>query len=39
LRLHRLVFHDLSRDYPEIVMELCKLLARRLRRADRPHYG
>ena len=34
LRLHRIVFHDLSRDYPEMLMELCKLLARRLRRAE-----
>jgi len=25
------VFHDLSRDYPEVLMELCKLLARRIR--------
>jgi CRP-like cAMP-binding protein len=34
LRLHRIAFHDLSRDYPEVLTELCKLLARRLRRAD-----
>ncbi len=34
LRLHRIVFHDLSRDYPDMLMELCKLLARRLRRAE-----
>jgi CRP-like cAMP-binding protein len=31
LRLHRIVFQDLSRDYPDMLMELCKLLARRLR--------
>ncbi len=34
LRLRRIVFHDLSRDYPELLMELCNLLARRLRRAE-----
>jgi HEAT repeat protein len=34
LRLHRIAFHDLSRDYPDMLMELCKLLARRLRRAE-----
>jgi hypothetical protein len=34
LRLHRIVFHDLSRDYPDMLAELCKLLARRLRRAE-----
>ncbi len=34
LRLHRIVFHDLSRDHPDMLMELCKLLARRLRRAE-----
>jgi HEAT repeat protein len=32
LRLHRIVFHDLSREHPEILVELCRLLARRLRR-------
>jgi HEAT repeat protein len=31
LRLHRVVFQDLSRDYPDMLVELCKLLARRLR--------
>ena len=31
LRLHRIVFQDLSRDHPDMLMELCKLLARRLR--------
>ena len=31
LRLHRIVFQDLSRDYPDMLAELCKLLARRLR--------
>jgi hypothetical protein len=30
LRLHRIVFQDLSREYPDMLMELCKLLARRL---------
>ena len=30
LRLHRIVFQDLSRDDPDMLMELCKLLARRL---------
>ncbi len=34
LRLHRLVFQDLSRDYPDMLVELCKLLARRLREAE-----
>lgn len=34
LRLQRIVFDDLARDHPEIVMELCKLLAKRLRQAD-----
>jgi CRP-like cAMP-binding protein len=31
LRLHRIVFRDLSRDHPEVLLELCKLLARQLR--------
>jgi Cyclic nucleotide-binding domain len=31
LRLHRIVFHDLSRDHPDILMELCRLLVRRVR--------
>ncbi|MCC2664349.1 MAG: putative transcriptional regulator [Geminicoccaceae bacterium] len=35
LRLHRIVFQDLSRDHPDMLMELCKLLARRLRQ----HHG
>jgi CRP-like cAMP-binding protein len=30
LRLHRIVFRDLSWDHPDMLMELCKLLARRL---------
>jgi HEAT repeat protein len=34
LRLHRIVFRDLSRDYPDMLMELCKLLARRLRHQE-----
>ena len=34
LLLHRIVFHDLSRDYPAMLVELCKILARRLRRAE-----
>ena len=34
LLLHRIVFHDLSRDYPAMLAELCKILARRLRRAE-----
>jgi CRP-like cAMP-binding protein len=34
LRLHRIVFQDLSRDYPEMLMELCKLLAGRLRQNE-----
>jgi CRP-like cAMP-binding protein len=34
LRLHRIAFHDLSHDYPEMLMELCKLLARRIRRVE-----
>jgi hypothetical protein len=34
LRLHRIVFHDLSRDHPEMLMELCKLLARRIHRIE-----
>ena len=33
LRLHRVIFEDLCRDHPEIVLELCRLLARRLRAA------
>jgi hypothetical protein len=32
LRLHRIVFRDLSHDHPEVLMELCKLLAHRIRR-------
>jgi CRP/FNR family transcriptional regulator, cyclic AMP receptor protein len=31
LGLHRIVFHDLSREHPEILLELSRLLARRLR--------
>jgi hypothetical protein len=34
LRLHRIAFQDLSRDYPDMLMELCKLLASRLRQRD-----
>ena len=34
LRLHRIVFQDLSRDYPDMLMELCKLLARRLQHQE-----
>jgi len=34
LRLHRIVFQDLSRDHPDMLMELCKLLARRLRHKE-----
>ncbi|HET6521907.1 MAG TPA: cyclic nucleotide-binding domain-containing protein, partial [Geminicoccaceae bacterium] len=34
LRLHRIVFHDLSRDHPEVLLELCRLLARRLRQVQ-----
>ncbi len=34
LRLHRIVFQDLSRDYPDMLMELCRLLAQRLRRTE-----
>ncbi len=34
LYLHRTVFHDLSRNYPDMLVELCKLLTRRLRRAE-----
>jgi HEAT repeat protein len=34
LRLHRIVFRDLSLDYPDMLMELCKLLARRLRQQE-----
>jgi len=34
LYLHRIVFDDLSREHPEIVTELCRLLARRLRAAE-----
>jgi CRP-like cAMP-binding protein len=31
LRLHAVVLQDLSRDYPEILLELCRNLARRVR--------
>ena len=34
LRLHRIAFQDLSRDYPDMLMELCKLLASRLRQRE-----
>ena len=34
LRLHRIVFQDLSRDYPDMLMELCRLLAARLRNRE-----
>ena len=33
LRLHAVVLQDLSRDYPEILLELCRSLARRVRAA------
>jgi CRP-like cAMP-binding protein len=36
LRLHRIVFRDLSRDHPEVLMELCKLLAHQIRRGQAP---
>lgn len=36
LRLHRMIFQDLSREHPDIVMELCRLLARRLRQLQAP---
>jgi hypothetical protein len=40
LRLHRVIFHDLIQDHPELGMELAKLLARRLRRLhERPRSG
>lgn len=34
LRLHAVVLQDLSRDYPEILLELCRHLARRVRAAE-----
>ena len=34
LRLHAVVLQDLSRDYPEILLELCRNLARRIRAAE-----
>ena len=36
LLLHAVVFHDLSRDHPEILLELCRILARRIRAAEGP---
>jgi CRP-like cAMP-binding protein len=36
LRLHAVVLQDLSRDYPEILLEICRDLARRLRAVERP---
>ena len=36
LRLHRVIFHDLIQDHPDLGMELAKLLARRLRRLLEP---
>jgi hypothetical protein len=34
LLLHAVVLQDLSRDYPEILLELCRNLARRIRAAE-----
>ena len=34
LLLHAVVLQDLSRDYPEILLELCRSLARRIRAAE-----
>ncbi len=34
LRLHRIVFRDLSRDHPEVLVELCRLLAHQVRRVQ-----
>jgi len=34
LRLHAVVFQDLGRDHPEILVELCRILARRVRAAE-----
>jgi CRP-like cAMP-binding protein len=34
LRLHAILLQDLSRDHPEILLELCRSLARRLRAAE-----
>lgn len=39
LLLHAVVLQDLSRDYPEILLELCRNLARRLRAAERTEPG
>jgi CRP-like cAMP-binding protein len=37
LLLHAVVFHDLSRDHPEILLELCRILARRIRATEGAH--
>jgi len=34
LRLHAVVFQDLGRDHPEILLELCRILAHRVRAAE-----
>jgi hypothetical protein len=39
LRLHAVVLQDLSRDYPEILLELCRNLARRVRAAESTELG
>ena len=39
LHLHAVVFQDLSRDHPEILLELCRVLARRVRAAEGATFG
>jgi hypothetical protein len=39
LLLHAVVLQDLSRDYPEILLELCRSLARRVRAAESAEPG
>jgi hypothetical protein len=39
LLLHAVVLQDLSRDYPEILLELCRNLARRVRAAELAELG
>lgn len=39
LLLHAVVLQDLSRDHPEILLELCRILARRIRAAEGAHRG
>ena len=39
LLLHAIVLQDLSRDHPEILLELCRSLARRVRAAEAAEPG